>query len=130
MRILSQTNDIKGYHGLAETVHNLTIEKDALFDKVEELKAEIERLKAEIVIRDKIIDERGKEVFRHDNAIRSLHKQLDNLKSEAIKEFAEKVKKESVTRLHYGTNLELEETECVEVEDIENLLEETVSENK
>ena len=31
---------------LAETVHNLTIEKDALFDKAEELKAEIERLKA------------------------------------------------------------------------------------
>ena len=33
---------------LAETVHNLTIEKDALFDKAEELKAEIERLKNEI----------------------------------------------------------------------------------
>ena len=29
---------------LAETVHNLTIEKDALFDKSEELKAEVERL--------------------------------------------------------------------------------------
>ena len=29
---------------LAETVHNLTIEKDALFDKVEELKVEVERL--------------------------------------------------------------------------------------
>ena len=30
---------------LAETVHNLTIEKDALFDKAEELKVEVERLK-------------------------------------------------------------------------------------
>ena len=30
---------------LAETVHNLTIEKDALFDKVEELKVEVERFK-------------------------------------------------------------------------------------
>ena len=29
---------------LAETVHNLTLEKDALFDKAEELKVEIERL--------------------------------------------------------------------------------------
>ena len=29
---------------LAEMVHNLIIEKDALFDKAEELKAEIERL--------------------------------------------------------------------------------------
>lgn len=34
---------------LAETVHNLTIEKDALFDKAEELKAEIERLKTNLV---------------------------------------------------------------------------------
>ena len=30
---------------LSETVHNLTLEKDALFDKAEELKAEVERLK-------------------------------------------------------------------------------------
>ena len=30
---------------LAETVHNLTLEKDALFDKAEELKAENEKLK-------------------------------------------------------------------------------------
>lgn len=29
---------------LAETVHNLTLEKDALFDKAEELKVEVERL--------------------------------------------------------------------------------------
>lgn len=29
---------------LAETVHNLTIEKDTLFDKVEELKAENKKL--------------------------------------------------------------------------------------
>ena len=54
--------------------------------------AEIERLKSEIVVRDRIIDERGKEIIRHDNAIRSLHKQLDYLKSEAIKEFAERLK--------------------------------------
>ena len=33
---------------LAETVHNLTIEKDALFDKAEELKAEIESLKTNL----------------------------------------------------------------------------------
>lgn len=33
---------------LAETIHNLTIEKDTLFDKAEELKADNERLKDEI----------------------------------------------------------------------------------
>ena len=43
---------------LAETVHNLTIEKDALFDKVEELKAEIERLKDNL---DALRDERTEE---------------------------------------------------------------------
>ena len=30
---------------LAETIHNLTLEKDALFDKAEELKVENEKLK-------------------------------------------------------------------------------------
>ena len=54
---------------LAETTHNLTLEKDALFDKSEELKAEVERLKEFIV-----------ETRRCDKEI----------KSEAIKEFCEK----------------------------------------
>ena len=40
---------------LAETVHNLTLEKDALFDKVEELKAENERLNALIKTKNKLI---------------------------------------------------------------------------
>lgn len=53
---------------LAETVHNLAIEKDALFDKAEELKAEVERLKEFIV-----------ETRRCDKEI----------KAEAYKEFAE-----------------------------------------
>ena len=54
---------------LAETVHNLTLEKDALFDKSEELKVEIERLKEFIV-----------ETRRCDKEI----------KAEAVKEFCEK----------------------------------------
>ena len=54
---------------LAETVHNLTIEKDALFDKAEELKAEVERLREFIV-----------ETRRCDKEI----------KAEAVKEFCEK----------------------------------------
>ena len=56
---------------LAETVHNLTLEKDALFDKAEELKAEVERLKEFIV-----------ETRRCDKEI----------KSEAVKEVAERLK--------------------------------------
>ena len=35
---------------LTETIHNLTIEKDALFDKAEELKVEVEKLNKEIQI--------------------------------------------------------------------------------
>ena len=63
-RIQSQNKD------LAETTHNLIIEKDALFDKAEELKAEVERLKEFIV-----------ETRRCDKEI----------KFEARKEFAEKM---------------------------------------
>ena len=61
---------------LAETVHNLTIEKDALFDKVEELKAEIERLKTNLNV------ELENFATEYD----------DKIKAEAIKEFAEKLR--------------------------------------
>ena len=61
---------------LAETVHNLTIEKDALFDKAEELKAEIERLKTNLNV------ELENFATEYDNKI----------KAEAIKEFAEKLR--------------------------------------
>ena len=61
---------------LAETVHNLTIEKDALFDKAEELKAEIERLKTNLNV------ELENFATEYDNKI----------KTEAYKDFAEKAK--------------------------------------
>ena len=61
---------------LAETVHNLTIEKDALFDKAEELKAEIERLKTNLNV------ELENFATEYDNKI----------KAEAYKEFTEKAK--------------------------------------
>ena len=61
---------------LAETVHNLTIEKDALFDKAEELKAEIERLKTNLNV------ELENFATEYDNKI----------KAEAYKECAEKAK--------------------------------------
>ena len=61
---------------LAETMHNLTIEKDALFDKAEELKSEIERLKTNLNV------ELENFATEYDNKI----------KAEAIKEFAEKLR--------------------------------------
>ena len=60
---------------LAETVHNLTIEKDALFDKAEELKAEIERLKTNLNV------ELENFATEYDNKI----------KAEAYKKFAERL---------------------------------------
>lgn len=93
-----------------------------MFDRAEELKAEVNKLNAENML---TMSERN--AFR--NSFYELSKQLKTAKSEAVKEFAERVKKEAVTRLYYGTNLELEETECVEVEDIDNLLKETVGDN-
>ena len=61
---------------LSETVHNLTIEKDALFDKAEELKAEIERLKTNLNV------ELENFATEYDNKI----------KAEAYKECIKKVK--------------------------------------
>ena len=82
---------------LAETVHNLTIEKDALFDKVEELKAEIERLKTNLNV------ELENFATEYDNKI----------KSEAYKEFSERVKKlpyyPSYTNLHKAVDNLLKE---------------------
>ena len=74
---------------LAETVHNLTLEKDALFDKAEELKAEVERLK-----------ECPKCVYEYDGEITeycvqgpcSNFKTVEQLKDEAVKECLAKVK--------------------------------------
>lgn len=74
---------------LAETVHNLTIEKDALFDKAEELKAEIERLKTNLNV------ELENFATEYDNKI----------KAEAIKEFAEKLKNEIINDTAYACDI-------------------------
>ncbi len=50
-----------------------------------DMQAEIERLK-------KIGDDKTSEVLRHDASIRELHKQLETARSEAIKEFAWRLK--------------------------------------
>lgn len=71
----------------------ICIFREAL-DLINRLEAENERLKEGTSVRDKIIDERGAEVIRHDNAIRSLRKQLETAKTEAYKEFVEKAKEE------------------------------------
>lgn len=74
---------------LAEAIHNLTIEKDALFDKAEELKAEIERLKGSVII----------------NNIMEIQKIKRKAKSEAYKEFAKKLNTE--IKKAYINNLEV-----------------------
>ena len=62
---------------LAETVHNLTIEKDTLFDKAEELKAEVERLYI-------ALEENQK-------ATKFWKDKSETIKAEAYKEFAEEI---------------------------------------
>lgn len=80
----------------------------AKLDTIHDLQTKIEEL-------EKILETDKK-------LIKSLHKCYTTAKSEVVTEFAEKLKEEAVTRLHYGTMLELEETECVEVEEIDNIL--------
>ena len=64
---------------LSETTHNLIIEKDALFDKAEELKAEVERSKKKVEELSEVLSD----------SIRIRYKEA---KSEAIKEFADRLK--------------------------------------
>ena len=87
---------------LAETIHNLTIEKDALFDKAEELKAEVERLNALIKTKNKLIE--------------GLDQSISYAYDRAIEEFAEKLKEKAMQKFDWN--------EYVEVEDIDNLVKE------
>ena len=91
---------------LAETIHNLTLEKDALFDKAEELKAEIERLKTNLNV------ELENFATEYDNKI----------KAEAYKEFAERLKDMSE---HFWE----EKENFVSEEQIDNLLKELVGDD-
>lgn len=87
---------------LAETIHNLTLEKDALFDKAEELKAEVEKLNKEIQITK--------------DAYTMLQTKIEIIKSEAIKEFAEKLKENSIATFSWSG--------VVLVDEIDNLVKE------
>ena len=62
---------------LAEAIHNLTIEKDALFDKAEELKAKIERLQKE----NNLVSIQ----------FQDLQERINDIKAEAYKEFSERL---------------------------------------
>lgn len=97
---------------LAETVHNLAIEKDALFDKAEELKVEVERLKEEKSKLENKIDEIYPLVMQ-------LPKAMQQTKAEAYKEFAR--------RLKCGVP---QETGVIRCSDIDNLVKEIVGEDK
>ena len=91
---------------LAETIHNLTLEKDALFDKSEELKAEAERLNALIKTKNKLIE--------------GLDQSISYAFDIAVKEFAERLKEKSFKTIrNYGLTKDV-----VEVCDIDNLVKE------
>ena len=104
---------------LSEIVHKLTIEKDILFDKAEELKAEVKRLK-----------ECPKCVYEYDGEIMeycvqgpcSNFKTVEQLKDEVVKEFAERVKEFMHNKFRA---LDEYEFEYITERDIDNLLKET-----
>ena len=95
---------------LAETVHNLTLEKDALFDKAEELKAEAERLNVLIKTKNKLIE--------------GLDQSISYAYDRAIEEFAERLKE----RIYKGGVHHSVEDEFIC--DIDNLVKEMVGEEK
>ena len=91
-------------------MHKLTIEKDILFDKAEESKTKVERLNKEIQITK--------------DAYTMLQTKIEIIKSEAIKEFAERLKK----RIYKGGVHPTVEDEFMC--DIDNLVKEMVGESK
>ena len=101
-RLQVQNND------LAETTHNLTLEKDALFDKAEELKAEVERLNVLIKTKNKLI--------------KGLDQSISYAYDRAIKEFAERLK-------GYATQGFWESDAYVGVEQIDDLVKEMVGDD-
>lgn len=79
-------------------VNSLTSERDVLEETVAEQKAEVERLQCEVKNCRDVIKEQSEEWHKHYNdsvtyktALDSVCKELRTAKSEAIKEFAEKV---------------------------------------
>lgn len=93
------------YHDVSLCQDNLC--KDAL-SLINRQKAEIERLQGLLV-------EWKKAGYKYADSI-------ENIKAEAIKEFAERLKREAVTHKNFG--------ELVYVEDIDNLVKEMVGERE
>ena len=99
--------------------------KNAL-DLINRQKAEKERLEDEnytlknkIEIRDNLIEQLGSDIDIKYNTIYTMREKLKNLKSEAIKEFAERLKEHS-----FVDKLSLDGKETVYVDDIDNLVKE------
>ena len=99
--------------------------KNAL-DLISRYKAENERLEDEnytlknkIEIRDNLIEQLGSDIDVKYNTIYTMREKLKNSKSEAIKEFAERLKKHN-----FVDNLSLDGKETVYVDDIDNLVKE------
>ena len=95
-------------------------------DLINRQKAEKERLEDEnytlknkIEIRDNLIEQLGSDIDIKYNTIYTMREKLKNSKSEAIKEFAGRVK-----RYSFVDNLSLDGKETVYVDDVDNLVKE------
>ena len=86
--------------------------QNAVIDLINRQAAEIERLTAKILVKDNINDYNTMQ-------LRIAREELRTAKSEAIKEFAERLKKHN-----FVDNLSLDGKETVYVDDIDNLVKE------
>lgn len=112
---------------LAEAIHNLTLEKDALFDKAEELKVEVERLESSNNEKFRQWDMLAEKTKQHYSDLYNEAK--DILKAEAYKEFAEKLE-EKIGDCHIVSDGEYCGFDCGDIHGcIDTLLKEMVGEN-
>lgn len=96
-----------------------------IMNKQDEEISELNRKVASIETLKKMNEQLGDDVDRKYNLICKLEEDLRDSKSEAIKEFAERLKKYS-----FVDNLSLDGKETVYIQDIDNLVKEMTEENK
>lgn len=107
--VLNLTNRQQSEIGLLRTViEKLKWEKDHLKFKVDDLNGKLEKFKEYRDIKNRA----------YEREIERLQAEIKQAKSEAIKEFAERLKKEAVTKCDWDN--------CVDVEDIDRLVAEMV----
>lgn len=93
-RLQSQNKD------LAETIHNLTLEKDALFDKLDKLKSEVNRYSINNHEYANCVGIKNGLIYTH--TLDDYENFIEDVSNIAVKDFAERLKNEIINDTAYA----------------------------